>query len=60
MRSPNLKPDSNFANRVLAFVVISSTIGLIGFAWIDESTRPSFLEVAKMAIAAYLGYWLGK
>jgi hypothetical protein len=60
MKSSNFRTNANIANQVIAFVVICSTLGLIGFALIDESTRPNFLEVARMAIAAYLGYWLAK
>ena len=35
---------------------IISMLGLLGFAFIDENSRIIFLDVAKMSIAAYLGY----
>ncbi len=54
--SQKLNSDSNVSNLILAFVVVVSMLGLLGFAFIDESTRPVFIEVAKVSVAAYLGY----
>ncbi|BAY08766.1 hypothetical protein [Calothrix sp. NIES-2098] len=48
--------NTNLPNLILAFIVVVSMLGLLGFAFIDESTRPVFIEVAKVSVAAYLGY----
>ncbi|MCX7594204.1 MAG: hypothetical protein N2235_10650 [Fischerella sp.] len=42
--------------QVIAIVVVTCLIGLIGFASFDESSRSSFERVAEMVLTAYLGY----
>jgi hypothetical protein len=54
--SRKFKPNQNTSNAILAFVVITSMLGLLGFGIIDEGSRSTFLEVSKMSIAAFLGY----
>lgn len=46
----------NFKESLLGLVVLVSLFGLIGFAIIDDSSRPAFLEVAKVSIGAFMGY----
>jgi hypothetical protein len=48
--------ESNFSRFILAFIVSTSMGGLLGFAMIDPNARNVFLEVAKISIAAFLGY----
>lgn len=54
MPHSNMSP--NFKELVLGLVVIVSLFGLIGFSIIDKSSRPAFLEVAKISIGAFMGY----
>ena len=56
MKERKFNRSSKLANLTLAFIVIISMLGLLGFAFIDENSRIIFLDVAKMSIAAYLGY----
>jgi hypothetical protein len=56
VKRQNFKPNPNLSNAVLAAVVVISMVGLLGFAYIDVTSRPAFLDVAKITIAAYLGY----
>lgn len=48
--------NTNFRELVLGLVVIVSLLGLIGFSIIDTSSRPAFLDVAKVSIGAFIGY----
>ncbi|GAA6614894.1 hypothetical protein NUACC26_006810 [Scytonema sp. NUACC26] len=41
---------------LLVLIVIVSQLGLFYFAVIDQSVRSVFIDVAKLTIAAYLGY----
>lgn len=50
----NLSP--NFRELILGLVVIISLLGLIGLSVIDASSRPAFLDVAKVSIGAFMGY----
>lgn len=54
MPQHNLPP--SFRELVLGLVVIVSLLGLIGFSVIDASSRPAFLDVAKVSIGAFMGY----
>ena len=58
MREPNnqQKTQMTFRELVLATVVILNLLGLMFFSFIDESTRPVFLDVAKLSIGIYMGY----
>lgn len=54
MSSNSCKP--NFKELILGMVVIISLLGLIGFSFVDNSSRSAFLDVAKVSIGAYMGY----
>ncbi|AFY57276.1 hypothetical protein Riv7116_4865 [Rivularia sp. PCC 7116] len=46
----------NFKELILGTVVMVSLLGLLAFAVFDETTRPVFLDVAKLSIGIYMGY----
>lgn len=46
----------NIKELILALVVSVSLLGLFAFAVIDTSSRPAFLDVAKVSIGAVMGY----
>lgn len=54
MPQNNLSP--NFRELVFGLVVIVSLFGLLGFSIVDVSSRPAFLDVAKLSIGAFMGY----
>ncbi len=46
--------------QVIAIVVVTCLMGLIGFARFDKSSRSAFGRVAEMVLTAYLGYLIPK
>jgi hypothetical protein len=56
----NFNIDQNACNILFGFIVVTSMLGLVYFAYIDASSRPVFLEVAKLVIAAFLGWMIPK
>lgn len=56
MSRKNQSESPSFKELVLGTVVIVSLLGLLSFAVFDETTRPVFLDVAKLSVGIYMGY----